>query len=221
MIPLRDVIPTRTTPWVTLLLISTNALMFLVQLALPADGLRESLHLQGLVPAQFSWLSAATALFMHSTVWHLVANLLALWILGENVEDRMGHARFLVFYLLTGGIAAWLQGAATPGSFVPMAGASAAIAGVMGAYLVLFPKSRVLVIVPLVPFHLIEVPAAFLMAIWFVMQLLTAAGPLPIAGAAILGVWAHIAGLVTGVGAVFLFRQRARMSVDWWDCRSW
>src|SRR5207248_3202676 len=104
MIPLRDVIPSRTTPWVTFLLITINVLVSLGQFLMPGDQLKAFVFLYGLVPAQFSWLNVFTSMFMHGGLVHLGGNLLSLWIFGDNVEDRMGHARFLLFYLLAGAV---------------------------------------------------------------------------------------------------------------------
>ena len=218
MIPLRDVIPSRTTPWVTFLLILVNVVMFLGQLFMSDDRLQEFVSVYGLVPAHFSWVSVVTSMFIHGGLIHLGGNLLSLWIFGDNVEDRMGHGRFLLFYLLAGGLAGWLQAAATPDSVVPMVGASGAIAGVMGAYMVLFPRSRVLVLIFLVFFvDVVEIPAVFFLGFWFLMRLLSGVGQLAHAPVANVGFWAHIGGFVTGLVAVFLFRQRQRQDVDWWD----
>ena len=218
MIPLRDVIPSRTTPWVTFLLILVNVVIFLGQLFMSDDRLQEFVSAYGLVPAHFSWVSVLTSMFIHGGLIHLGGNLLSLWIFGDNVEDRMGHGRFLLFYLLAGGLAGWLQTAATPDSVVPMVGASGAIAGVMGAYMVLFPRSRVLVLIFLVFFiDVVEIPAVFFLGFWFLLQLLSGVGQLAHAAVANVGFWAHIGGFVTGLVAVFLFRQRLRQDVDWWD----
>jgi len=218
MIPLRDVIPSRTTPWITFLLIIANALVFTYQFMLPDDRIRAFVYLYGLVPAQFSWMNVFTSMFMHGGVLHLAGNLLSLWIFGDNVEDRMGHVRFLLFYLLSGGVAAWLQSMATPDSFVPMVGASGAIAGVMGAYLVLFPRSRILVLVFLLfIIDVVEIPAVFFLGFWFAMQLLSGVGQIASLSAANVGFWAHVGGFLTGLGAVFLFRRRERQRVEWWS----
>jgi membrane associated rhomboid family serine protease len=218
MIPLRDVIPSRTTPWITFLLIILNALVYLYQFLMPEEQVQRFIYFYGLVPAQFSWLNVFTSMFIHGGLLHLGGNLLSLWIFGDNVEDRMGHARFLLFYLLAGGVGGWLQSLSTPDSFVPMVGASGAIAGVMGAYLVLFPRSRILVLIFLFIFiDVIEIPSIFFLGFWFVMQLLSGVGQLASMAGANVGFWAHIGGFLTGLGGVFLFRKRERQRVEWWS----
>jgi len=218
MIPLRDVIPSRTTPWITFLLIGLNTLVFVNQLFMSEARLAEFVYLYGLVPAQYSWINVLSSMFIHGGLLHLAGNLLSLWIFGDNVEDRMGHFRYLLFYLLSGGMAGWLQSVATPDSFVPMIGASGAIAGVMGAYLILFPHSRILVLIFLFIFiDVVEIPAVFFLGFWFVMQLLSGVGQLAHVPGANVGFWAHVGGFLTGLGAVFLFRRRERQRVEWWD----
>ena len=218
MIPLRDVIPSRTTPWITFLLILVNVLVSCYQLTLTDHRLQEFVMRHGLVPAEFSWGAVITSMFLHGGLLHLGGNLLSLWIFGDNVEDRMGHAGFLIFYLLAGTVAAWFQTLATPDSFVPMVGASGAIAGVMGAYLLLFPGSRILVLIYLLIFiDVVEVPAVFFLGFWFVMQLLSGVGQLANAATANVGFWAHIGGFLTGLATVLLFRRRLREQVVWQD----
>ena len=212
MIPLRDVIPSRTTPGVTIGLIAANALVFLVQLTLPADATEAFLRTYGLVPAHFMWASAFTSMFVHAGWWHVLGNMLFLWIFGDNVEDRMGHGRYLVFYLLAGVTAALAQTWADPTSGLPLVGASGAIAGVMGAYLVLFPHSRVLVLVFLFLYvDIVEIPAVFFLGLWFVMQLFLGVGRTvaDVTGGGV-AYWAHAAGFLVGVVGVFIFRQPQR-----------
>src|SRR5436853_1283543 len=159
MIPLRDIIPSRTTPVVTISLIAVNVIVFLFELSLGRNVDQFTLY-WGLVPAAFSFVSLFTSMFLHGGFLHVAGNMLYLWIFGDNVEDRMGHGRFLVFYLLCGIAAALAQTIANPDSIVPMVGASGAIAGVMGAYFVLYPKSRIVTLIPLFFFfQVIEVPA--------------------------------------------------------------
>src|SRR5262245_44721894 len=141
MIPLRDVIPSRTTPYVTISLVVLNVLVFLYQLSL-GDQVNAFVFEYGLVPAMFSWASVLTSMFLHGGFLHVAGNMLYLWIFGDNVEDRMGHGRFLAFYLLCGAAAALAQTLAVPDSIVPMVGASGALAGIMRPYFVIDPKSR-------------------------------------------------------------------------------
>ena len=151
MIPLRDVIPSRTTPYVTISLVVINALVFLYELSL-GDQVNEFMFYFGLVPAYFSWASVLTSMFLHGGFLHVAGNMLYLWIFGDNVEDQMGHGRFLAFYVLCGVAAALGQTLTVPDSMVPMVGASGAIAGVMGAYFILYPHSRVVTLVTLLFF---------------------------------------------------------------------
>jgi len=219
MIPLRDVIPSRTTPFVTVCIISLNTVAFLFELTLPADRLDGFLRAYGLVPAVLDWATVLTSMFLHGGWLHFIGNMLYLWIFGDNVEDRMGHARFIAFYLLCGATAALAQVLMRPDSMVPTIGASGAIAGVMGAYLVLFPHSRVLTLVPLfVIWELIEVPAILFLGLWFVVQLFSGVGSLAVSTGDTGGVafWAHVAGFVAGLGGVFVFRRRQRRTAEWW-----
>jgi membrane associated rhomboid family serine protease len=220
MIPLRDIIPSRTTPYVTISLISLNVLVFMYELSLGRAVDAFTLYF-GLVPAAFSWVTVFTSMFLHGGILHVAGNMLYLWIFGDNVEDRMGHGRFVVFYLLCGVAAALAQTITAPDSVVPMVGASGAIAGVMGAYFVLYPKSRIVTLIPLFFFfQVIEVPAILFLGIWFVMQFLsgvgsivTTAGGGPSGGVAF---WAHVAGFVAGISGVIVFRRPERQRVEWW-----
>src|SRR6186713_318406 len=185
MIPLRDVIPSRTTPYITVTIIVLNALAWGVELTLPHEELNDFLTVYGVVPAYLSWPTLITSMFLHGSWSHVIGNMWYLWIFGDNVEDRVGHGRFLVFYLLCGIAAAYGQVLMSPDSVAPMVGASGAIAGVMGAYFVLYPHSRVLTFIFLVIFvDLIEIPAIFFLGIWFLMQLLSGVGSLGVSNAA-------------------------------------
>ena len=222
MIPLRDIIPSRTTPYITIGLIALNALVFFYQLTL-GPQVEEFVLYYGLVPAAFSWLTVVTSMFLHGGLLHFGGNMLYLWIFGDNVEDRMGHGRFVVFYLLCGMAAALAQTVTDPSSVIPMVGASGAIAGVMGAYFVLYPRSRILTLVPIFFFiQLIEVPAIFFLGIWFLMQFLSGVGSIATAtgepGGGI-AFWAHVAGFAAGIGTVGIFRRPERQRVEWWNER--
>jgi membrane associated rhomboid family serine protease len=220
MIPLRDIIPSRTTPVVTIVLIAVNVLVFLFELSLGRNVDQFTLY-WGLVPAAFSWVTVVTSMFLHGGFLHVAGNMLYLWIFGDNVEDRMGHGRFLVFYLLCGIAAALAQTISQPDSVVPMVGASGAIAGVMGAYFVLYPKSRIVTLIPLFFFfQVIEVPAILFLGIWFLMQFISGLGSIVTVatGQAAGGVafWAHVAGFVAGISGVVVFRRPERQRVEWW-----
>ena len=217
MLPIRDVIPSRTTPWVTMALIAVNVLVFLGMPASSAPGYETFLRTWGVTPAAFSLPDVLTAMFVHAGLGHLFSNMLFLWIFGDNVEDRMGHLRFVVFYVLCGLAAAVLQVAVEAGSIVPMVGASGAIAGVLGAYLVLFPQSRVLTLMVIV---FVEVPASLLRGRWFATQVLSGLGTLSLVQPEDLGgvaFWAHAGGFAAGAALVLLFRRPERMRVEWWN----
>lgn len=214
MFPVSDVIPSRTTPVVTIGIIVLNALAFLFELSFDERELQRFVLAFGVVPADFSWLAVLTSMFLHGGWLHVLGNMLYLWIFGDNVEDRLGHARYLLFYLFCGAIAALGQTVINPYSMVPMIGASGAVAGVMGAYFVLFPHSRVLTAVFILFFiDLIEIPAIFFLGIWFVMQLFSGVGSIG-AGIADGGVafWAHVAGFAAGavLGGLWRLSEQSR-----------
>src|SRR3954462_13724622 len=164
MIPLRDVIPSRTTPYITVTIIALNAVAWLYELSLPHESLNVFLTAFGVVPAYFSAPTLITSMFLHGSWSHVLGNMWYLWIFGDNVEDRVGHGRFILFYLLCGIAAALGQILIDPQSTLPTIGASGAIAGVMGAYFVLYPRSRVLTLIPLIIFmDIVELPAVFLL----------------------------------------------------------
>jgi membrane associated rhomboid family serine protease len=220
LIPLRDIIPSRTTPVVTITLIALNVLVFLYELSLGRAVDAFTLY-WGLVPAAFSWVTVFTSMFLHGGLMHVAGNMLYLWIFGDNVEDRMGHGRYLVFYILCGVAAALAQTITVPDSVVPMVGASGAIAGVMGAYFVLYPRSRIVTLIPIFFFiQIVEVPAIFFLGIWFLMQFVNGVGSIVSTGAGGMagGVafWAHVAGFVAGISGVVVFRRPERQRVEWW-----
>jgi membrane associated rhomboid family serine protease len=219
MIPLRDVIPTRTPPVVTVGFIALNVAFFLYQQTLGPRALDAFVRTWGLVPADFLWDRVITSMFLHGGWGHIAGNMLYLWIFGDNVEDRLGHVRFVIFYLLCGAAAALAQTFINSDSSLPMIGASGAISGVLGAYLVLFPHSRVLTLIPIIFFiQIVEVPAIVLLGLWFLMQLFSGVGSLG-AQADVGGIafWAHIAGFVAGLFLVNVFKQPERQTVEWWD----
>ena len=218
MFPLRDAVRPRTRPYVTWALILFGLAAFVAS-ALPTSGSFETIVLQyGLRPAQLSlfdpagWLTLLTSLFLHGGWFHVISNLWTLYIFGDNVEDRMGHLRFLGFYLASGIVAGLAHAALAPASTIPTIGASGAIAGVLGAYFVLFPSARVLTLVPLifVPW-LVEIPAFVYLGIWFLSQLSSVLVSLGAAGDfSGIAWWAHIGGFAFGVLAVLLVLPRLR-----------
>lgn len=206
MIPIRDQIRTHHTPVMNYLLILLNVIVFIMMwLAGPA---RESIvTLFAMIPANFAngvslgdILDIFSSMFMHAGLAHIGGNMLYLWIFGDNVEDRLGSLRYLVFYLVGGVVASLAHLLTNPGSQIPTVGASGAIAAVLGAYLVLYPKSRILTFIPLGFFmRLTMVPAIIVLGFWFLMQLFS--GFLSMGGPDVGGVafWAHVGGFVAGV----------------------
>lgn len=215
MIPVRDVIPSRTTPVVVLVILAVDTVVFLLALAVSGGAIGALAHEWGSSFTRASLVPVLASLFLHGGWVQLVSNMLCLWLFGENVEDRMGRARFLLFYLLCGAIAGLVH-ALTASRVAPALGSAGAVAGVMGAYFVLYPRSRVLT---LVPFALVETPAVLYLAIWFVLQLLAGAG-LPLAAAPGVtgpGLGALAAAFGGGAALVLLFRRRERVRVEWWS----
>ena len=217
MIPLRDVIPSRTVPFVTVTIILLNAAAWVLEISMEPDALNGFLITYGVVPATFRPVTLFTSMFLHGGWSHVIGNMWYLWIFGDNIEDTFGHGRFLVFYLLCGMTAAAGQIVMDPMSRIPTIGASGAIAGVMGAYFVLYPRSRVLTLVPIFLFNLVEVPAIVLLGFWFLMQLVNAGAVAAAANTGSGGVAfaAHAAGFAVGVLGVFVFRRRERYRA--WD----
>jgi len=223
MFPLRDTVRSRSRPTVTWALVVVSVAAFVTMASLPAGGFERLTLAYGLVPARLSfaqpagWLTLGTSIFLHGSWFHLISNLWTLLIFGDNVEDRMGHGRFLAFYLASGVVAGLAHVALATGSSLPTIGASGAIAGVLGAYLVLFPSARVLTLVPLVflPW-LMEIPAFIYLGIWFLSQLSSALMTLGAAGDfGGIAWWAHIGGFAFGaltVGLVAPTRRRPRAS---------
>jgi rhomboid family protein len=210
MIPLRDLNPTRTTPVVNYLIIIVNVLMFFWELSFGPD-LERALFSVAFIPARF-WMpgyllpNLATifiSMFLHGGFLHIASNMLYLWIFGDNIEDRLGHGRYLFFYLLCGFGATLSHAFFNPASRVPAIGASGAIAGVLGAYLILFPRARVTTLIPIFFFITIrELPAVFILGLWFVLQLFSGVGSLSLAGQEQAGgtaYFAHIGGFVLGM----------------------
>jgi len=200
------------------LIILANAAAFYYELRFDPTALSDFIHNWGLVPARFwaepqiAWLTIFSAMFLHGGWLHIVSNMWVLFIFGDNVEDRMGSGGYLVFYLLSGVAAGLMQAFLLPSSSVPMVGASGAIAGVLGAYLVLYPRARILSLVPILfIFTLIEIPAPIFLLFWFALQLFS--GVLSLSGTAGSGIawWAHVGGFVFGVLSAFLFARRRRV----------
>jgi membrane associated rhomboid family serine protease len=224
MIPLRDSARPPTAPVVVVGLIVACALVFLHTLRLEASGAQMAfLSTYGAIPANVlrglppaSWQPLVTSMFLHGGWAHLGFNMLYLWVFGDNVEDAMGHLGFLVFYLVTGLAAALVHVAVNPTSTVPLVGASGAIAGVLGAYLVLFPGSRILSLVFIVVFiRLVELPAVLVLGLWFVLQVVEGLAAWSDPGVATVAWWAHVGGFLAGVMLVRLFARRRALPPSW------
>src|SRR5262245_9344326 len=218
MFPLKDTIRSRAFPVANATLIVINLLVFFYQLTL---GPRVDAFIMqwGLTPVRFFWglqhnpvdafLPILTSMFLHGGWFHVLGNMWFLFIFGDNVEDRMGHFGYLLFYLLCGVGAAVAQTLAATGSSVPMVGASGAIAGVLGAYFLLYPQSRILTLIPIFIFiQIIEIPAWVFLPYWFIMQFIQGALSPPSTGG--VAWWAHIGGFLVGMIAVWIFRKPER-----------
>jgi membrane associated rhomboid family serine protease len=224
VIPLRDDNPSSSSPLVTWLFIAVNVLVFLYTLTLGSEAALERFYLSfGAIPAEIMGRGGAapaaeystliSSMFMHGGWLHLLGNMLYLWIFGDNVEDLMGHGGFLLFYLISGLVATWTHILLNPGSTIPLVGASGAIAGVLGGYLVLFPRARILSLVPLGIFsRIVPVPALLFLPLWFVLQLFSGLGSLGGDSAGV-AFWAHVGGFAAGVVLVRLFARRPRAAL--------
>ena len=224
MLPLKDDNPTERLPVVSYTVLAACVAVFLWQASLPQAAAREAVYALGMIPAVLfghaslpadvvmvpAAATLITSMFLHGGWMHLIGNMLYLWIFADNVEDAMGHGRFVVFYVVCGLAAAFAQAALAPESQVPMVGASGAISGVLGAYLLLHPRAHVLVLIPLgILTQLVRLPALVVLALWFGLQLFqqAMAGSGTGGGVAFM---AHIGGFVAGMVLVPLFK-RARV----------
>jgi membrane associated rhomboid family serine protease len=221
MIPVRDGIPTRETPVVNYLLITVNVLVFLGMLLMSDTALEAFFYEHAMIPANFmdglvdlgDVMDIFTSMFMHAGLAHIGGNMLYLWIFGDNVEDRLGHGRYLVFYLVGGLVADLAHFLTDPYSPIPTVGASGAISAVLGAYLVYFPGSRIATFIPLplgIFYKLTMLPAAVVLGFWFVFQLFDGVAALGGADVGGVAVWAHIGGFVAGMVMAKLFPTERR-----------
>ena len=223
MIPLRDANPSSRTPWVTFLIIGLNTLAFLYEVALPESRLEQLLFTMGMVPARVTvfpadpaitfgdaFLPLFSSMFLHGGWLHLIGNMWFLWIFGDNIEDRLGHLRYLLFYLVCGLGAGVAHTLFNLNSTMPTIGASGAVAGVLGGYLLLYPHARVLTLIPAFFLYMVELPAYIVLALWFVIQLFSGTASLGARDASAGGVawWAHIGGFLLGLALVKLFAQQ-------------
>lgn len=207
MIPLRALLYRRTTPVVTLVIIVVNALAFLYEIALPFYVRDQFIAHYALVPDRLVPSSLITSMFLHGGWLHLIGNMWFLWVFGSHVEEAIGSGKYLIFYLLSGVASALVQLMVNLGSPVPTLGASGAIAGVMGAFLLLYPRARVVTLVFIVIFiTTIELPAAFMLIYWFAIQLLSGLGSLvTVTQAQGIAWFAHVGGFLAGLLLVRIF----------------
>ena len=229
MIPLRDNLPTGRAPVLTLIIIGANAYVYLKEFLLGPWGSQRFILYYGLIPCGLTGeceivgrafspeVTLLTSMFVHAGFFHFAGNMLYLWIFGNNVEDSMGKIRFAIFYLLCGLGAAFVQIFVSPASRIPMVGASGAISGVLGAYLLLFPHARVLTLIPLGFFtQLVEIPAVIVLGFWIVVQLFNGLLTFNFSGGGV--AWfAHVGGFAVGMLLIGLFKRR---TVPWgWQRR--
>lgn len=217
MFPLYDTARSHRFPLVNLTLIAANTLTFLYELQMGPDALQQFLSTWGLIPAHLladptnAWNTIYSSMFLHGGWFHIINNMWVLFIFGDNVEARMGGFRYLLFYLLSGTAAGLLQTYILPSSQAPMIGASGAVAGVLGAYLVLFPRSRVASLVPILfIFTVVEIPAFIYLLFWFLSQLYSGLFAIQGGGGSGIAWWAHIGGFTFGLIMVFFFAGRRR-----------
>lgn len=206
MFPIRDLNPRNSYPIVVILIIIVNVFLYFNYATLPEPTLQNFFFQWGLLPSKFRLVNLLTYQFLHGGLLHLISNMWALWIFGDNVEDKMGHLRFLLFYLFSGVIAGLVQVAISFSSDVPCVGASGAIAGVMGVYVLLFPTAMVICIVPIFFYPLfIQVPAILLGIFWFFSQLFNGLISLSMVKVGGIAWWAHIGGFIGGILSLPMF----------------
>jgi len=230
MIPIRGTVPSKNPPIATWVLILANTVVFLVELGIPAQEVGHFFYLFGIVTARYThpdWAMTVnlatsnywpflTGMFLHGSWLHILANMWTLWIFGHSVEDRMGPTRFVIFYFLCGVAGSVAHVFANPGSTMPTLGASGAVAGVLGAYLILFPSARLIVLVPILLFPFVfEIPAVFFIGFWALSQLFS--GTLSLASSADVGGiawWGHIGGFAAGIVLQIIFVNRGDPEFD-------
>jgi membrane associated rhomboid family serine protease len=220
MFPIHDDNPTRITPYLTYVLLVACVLVFIWQISL-GDARQQAVYAFGVIPSVLfatkslpaelqilpAWLTIFSSMFLHGGWMHLIGNMLYLWVFGNNVEDSMGHGRFIVFYLLCGLFAAMTQAVLNPASEIPMIGASGAISGVLGAYLLLHPHARILVVIPIgILIYTPWIAAYWVLGFWFVLQILNSLVSASDTGGVAYG--AHLGGFVAGMILIPLFKYR-------------
>jgi len=199
-----------------------NILVFLFEFSLDPETQNAFIAAYGLIPDQFHFFNVITSMFLHGGWMHVLGNMWFLWIFGDNIEDILGHGKYILFYLLCGAVAALAQVAVSPNSRIPTVGASGAIAGIMGAYMIKFPHSRILSLVTIVFFFTtVEIPAWIMLIYWFVIQFFSGVGTLGASQSSQGGVafFAHIGGFIAGIALISVMGPRQRLSsrgdLDW------
>jgi membrane associated rhomboid family serine protease len=213
MIPLRDTEPSYTFPFITVALILLNVAAFLYEVSLDPYELNFFIAQYGVIPTRFQWMDVLTSIFLHGGWMHLIGNMWFLWIYGDNIEDILGHSQYLLFYLLCGVAATMVHVFFNADARVPTIGASGAIAGVMGAYVVKFPHSRITTLVPIFVFlTTMEIPAYIILLYWFVIQFFSGVGSVGHSHLSQGGVawFAHVGGFLAGVVLILVMRTRDR-----------
>lgn len=213
MIPIRDHNPSGIFPIITYLLVTLNVLVFLYMLALPQPLLEDFVSSYALIPALVvngqSLSTVVTSMFLHGGFGHIFGNMLFLNIFGDNLEDKLGHLKYFLYYLLSGGIGAFLQILINPDSTIPNLGASGAIAGLLGGYLVLFPKNKVDILLPFAwEFNTVSVPAYTMLIYWILAQFLFGLGSITLANIGGVAYFAHIGGFLAGFLLILPFKNR-------------
>ena len=221
MIPLKDDNPTSTRPIVTYFIIGLCVLIFLLQLSSQSYKTGQLFYSYGLIPSVLmnnnqlpidlyvipSWITIFTSMFMHGGFMHLIGNMLYMWIFADNIEDNLGHVKFLIFYLLAGIGAGMTQVLVDVYSQIPMVGASGAIGGVLGAYLINHPNAKVLVLIPFGFFsQLIKIKALYVLGFWFILQFISSGGGVAYA--------AHIGGFISGIILILFFNKKIKRKTD-------
>jgi membrane associated rhomboid family serine protease len=222
MIPLKDINPRATTPFVTILIIVSNVVVFLYQLSLGSRGGQAFIYEFGMIPARVDLLLTGhgvtlpqalaplfTSMFLHGGWLHIIGNMWFLWVFGDNIEDYFGHSKYLLFYLVCGIGAGLTHTLANLSSNVPAVGASGAISGVLGAYMVLYPRARVVTLIPLfIVFFTVQLPAFVILGYWFLIQFLSGLSSLGADTGGGTAWWAHIGGFILGAVLVLASRRR-------------
>ena len=235
MIPITDANPTRRFPIINLALIGINVVVFLFELTMRSRVLDQFIAMWGVIPrnilfalahpleaSPLVWLTLITSQFLHGSWAHIIGNLIFLWVFGDNIEDVLGHVLYLAFYLLSGAAAGVAQSLVMGASLIPTVGASGAIAGVLGAYLILYPTARIGIVLPIFFFFTtIDLPAIVVIGWWFVQQFFYGIGSLTSTVVGGVAFWAHIGGFIAGIVMILPFIGRRRRRLIYFPNENW